>query len=202
MVNKPTKSEGKGKPAIAPPVPMDPRILTPYGFNAKKHEPEQVTKLANILKEYGPDQPIVVDENHVILKGHGRRLAAIEAGLETFPVIVRTGLTEEEKRILRLSDNKVNESPWDDKLLIAELAYLQEAESDLSLTAFDSEEIDRLFQELEGDTDGQLYGDGGSGKLFTDDEPGSGIPSGNKPINENKLRTSRKHECPECGYQW
>lgn len=55
--------------------------FAPYPHNARTHPPAQVTLLATLFRKYGPDQPIIVDENGVILKGHGRRLGAIEGEL-------------------------------------------------------------------------------------------------------------------------
>ena len=50
--------------------------ITPYALNNKKHPQEQVDKIAASIVEFGVDQPIVVDGDGVIIKGHGRALAA------------------------------------------------------------------------------------------------------------------------------
>lgn len=81
--------------------------LVPYDRNPKTHPPAQIAMLASLLTRFGPDQPIVVDENWIILKGHGRRLAAIEAGLEVFTFVQRGGLSEAEKIAMRIQDNQV-----------------------------------------------------------------------------------------------
>lgn len=81
--------------------------LLPYDNNPKKHPPEQIRALAKSIQEHGWTQPIVVDENNVILAGHGRRLAALELGLTEIPVLVRSDLTESQKRSIRIADNAI-----------------------------------------------------------------------------------------------
>lgn len=99
--------------------------IHPYELNAKIHDDAQVTKIAKSLSEFGWDQPIVVDKNGVIIKGHGRRLAAIKLGFESAPVWVRDDLTEEQVRASRLADNRVAISNVDADMLQKELASLE-----------------------------------------------------------------------------
>lgn len=86
----------------------DPKTLVPYFQNAKPHK-VKLKVLAQSIKRFGFDQPIVVDEKDVILKGHGRRLASISLNLKEVPVVVKTGLTEAQKRVIRIADNKIFE---------------------------------------------------------------------------------------------
>lgn len=69
--------------------------------------------------------PIVVDGNGVIIKGHGRRLAALQIGLKKVPVIVRDDLSEEAVRAARLADNRVAISGLDNEILRKELSSLE-----------------------------------------------------------------------------
>lgn len=78
-----------------------------YPQNAKKHTKEQIEALAKVIREQGFDQPLVLDAEGVIIKGHGRRKAARLAGLTEVPVIKRDDLTPEQVRVARLTDNKV-----------------------------------------------------------------------------------------------
>lgn len=111
--------------------------IRPYPNNPRTHPQEQVTLLATLMKKHGIDQPIVVDEDGVIIKGHGRRLAAIEAGFKQFPVIQHLGLSEDDKRAIRLSDNSVALlSGWEPNLLRMELADLSAAGYDMPLLGF------------------------------------------------------------------
>ncbi len=182
-------------------VQMDPRSLKDYPRNSKIHSQSQIDGLAKNFKELGFDVPIVVDENHVILKGHGRKQAAIQAGLATVPCIVHAGLTEDQKIAVRLSDNKLSESPWDQDFLKIDLQYLQmsEDEIDITLTGFEQEEIDRLLNTDETDfQEAQVFGFGQGGEQ---NSGGFNIPSGNKDINEDEL-SKTKHRCPDCGFEW
>jgi hypothetical protein len=87
---------------------MSPTALKPYYRNSKKHTKRQVTLLAKAMRIAGFDQPIVVDKNHVIIKGHGRTLAALELKLDLVPVVVRADLTEEQVMASRIADNHVH----------------------------------------------------------------------------------------------
>lgn len=116
---------------------LKPDELIPYTKNAKQHTPKQVEKIANSIKMFGWTQPIVVDENNVVVIGHGRLAAAKELKLEKVPVVKRDDLTEEQIKACRLADNKLNESDWIEKLLDEELAELDLSGIDMSQLGFD-----------------------------------------------------------------
>lgn len=105
-----------------------------YDKNAKKHPDKQVFAIANSIKEFGFNQPIVVDKQGVIIVGHGRYLAAVFLELEKVPTLT-VDLTEEQAKAYRLADNKLNESEWDMELVIQELKELSMPM--LDLTGFD-----------------------------------------------------------------
>jgi len=77
--------------------------IIPYSRNAKKHHQDWITAS---VRDFKPDQPIVVDADGVIIKGHGRLEAAKQLGMKTFPVIVRDDLTPEQVRLSRIADNR------------------------------------------------------------------------------------------------
>ncbi len=112
--------------------------IKPYSKNAKKHPKKQVEQVANSIKEFGFNQPIVVDEQGVIIVGHGRYEAAKILGLSEVPTIT-VSLTKEQADAYRLADNKLNESEWDMNLVIEELKGLSEPM--LELTGFDKDLI-------------------------------------------------------------
>lgn len=105
--------------------------LIPYGKNAKKHPPKQIQQVANSIKEFGFNQPIVVDKDNVVIVGHGRLEAAKKLGLKEVPVIV-VDLSEEQAKSYRLADNKLNESEWDMGLVVEELKGLTDEMFDLT----------------------------------------------------------------------
>jgi ParB-like chromosome segregation protein Spo0J len=135
----------------------DPKVLKPYDNNAKAHPVEQIKKIATAIKD-GFDQPIVIDEFDVILKGHGRREASLLLNLGQVPVVVRRGLTDEQKRMIRVSDNKLAESDWLFGNLALEFEAIDLAGLDVELTGFSQSEVDeilmanRLVEAEEADT--------------------------------------------------
>lgn len=108
--------------------------ITPYHKNAKEHPEKQVKKIANSIKEFGFNQPIVVDKEGVIIVGHGRYLAAQKLGINPVPVL-EVDLDEERAKAYRLADNKLNESDWEMDVVIEELKTL--SLEMLDLTGFD-----------------------------------------------------------------
>lgn len=121
-------------------VPVD--NLIPYERNAKQHPPEQVHRIAESLRQFGWQQPIVIDKNNVVIIGHGRLLAAKEIGLNLVPCVKADQLTPEQVNALRLADNKLNESEWDFSKLEEELSALSIAGVDM--TAFGFEDLEKL----------------------------------------------------------
>lgn len=97
--------------------------IKPYEKNAKKHPKKQVQQVANSIKEFGFNQPIVVDKNNVVIVGHGRLEASKLLGLTEVPCIT-VDITEDQAKAYRLADNKLNESDWDMGLVIDELKGL------------------------------------------------------------------------------
>jgi len=105
--------------------------IKPYPKNAKKHPKKQIEQIANSIKEFGFNQPIVIDEENVVVVGHGRLEAAKKLGMERVPIL-QINLTEEQAKAYRLADNKLNESDWDMELVIEELKGLDTDMIDLT----------------------------------------------------------------------
>lgn len=112
--------------------------IKPYNKNAKKHPRKQVEQVAASIKEFGFNQPIVVDKKGVIIVGHGRYEAAKTLGLAEVPVL-EVDLTDDQANAYRLADNKLNESEWDMQLVVEELKTLSAPL--LELTGFDKDLI-------------------------------------------------------------
>ncbi len=110
--------------------------IKPYEKNAKRHPTKQVRQVAESIKAFGFNQPIVVDKDGVIIVGHGRYEAAKHLGLKDVPVI-KVDLTPEQANAYRLADNKLNESEWDMKLAVDELRGFSKEMFDL--TGFDAD---------------------------------------------------------------
>lgn len=85
---------------------IQPQALKPYYRNNKEHQQRQVTLLARVLRTYGFDQPIVVDKDYIIIKGHGRWMAAMEAKISMVPIVMRDDLQDWEVQAARIADNQ------------------------------------------------------------------------------------------------
>lgn len=103
---------------------FSPQELIPYENNAKAHDKKQINNVAMSIKKYGFQQPIVVDQDMVIIIGHCRHLAALKLGLDVVPVVIAEDLTPDEVAELRLVDNKSNESDWLQDMLKIEIPTL------------------------------------------------------------------------------
>lgn len=122
--------------------------LVPYDRNAKKHEPAQVRKIAESIRQHGWTTRIVVEEDGTIIAGHGRRLAALSLGLKTVPVAVLKGISKDQARALRLIDNKVQEGGYDTDLLSQELRELvMDLDVDMS-KFFDDRDLNFAIDDL------------------------------------------------------
>lgn len=151
--------------------------VTPYHNNVKTHPEAQIVKLASMIAEYGWDQPIVVDEHGIIIKGHGRLEAAKRLGMSEVPVTVRTDLTPAQVKASRLADNKIAEGgKTDNDLLKIELDELASLDYDVDLTGFELDEP----------------GDVVTKPKHEDDE-------GAREISEGEFQQFA-HTCPRCGF--
>jgi DNA modification methylase len=127
--------------------------LIPYARNPRRND-DAIATVAASIAEFGWRQPIVVDEQMVIVAGHTRWEAAKRLGMTVVPVHVARGLTPPQLRAYRLMDNRSHQNAtWDDDLLKLELADLNLDDFDLTLTGFDDAELDRLLAGTLDETD-------------------------------------------------
>jgi len=117
--------------------------LIPYARNAKKHDAAQVSKLAGSIREFGFNNPVLIDAQNGIIAGHGRVMAAQKLELKDVPCIRLGHLTDTQRRAYILADNKLAEigGGWDEELLGLELAELRDTNFDLELMGFSEEEL-------------------------------------------------------------
>ena len=123
--------------------------LKPDPRNARTHPKRQIEQLVSSIREFGFTNPILIDEVDVIIAGHGRLRAAKELALAEVPAITLEGLTDAEKKALRLADNKIAlNAGWDLEILKLELDEIGtlDIDFDLSLTGFSSGEIDVVLK--------------------------------------------------------
>jgi DNA modification methylase len=129
--------------------------IKPYPGNPRLND-ASVDAVAASIREFGFRQPIVVDEEGVIIVGHTRYKAALKLGLQKVPVHIAKGLTPAQAKAYRIADNQTaTMSSFDEDKLPIELMALQEMGFDLELTGFSGDELLRLLQSesTEGLTD-------------------------------------------------
>lgn len=153
---------------------VDIENVIPYENNPRIND-DAVEKVANSIREFGWQQPIVVDKNNVIIVGHTRLKAAQQLGMKQVPVVF-ADLSEEKAKAYRLADNRTGQiAEWDFELLEQELDELNEMELDFDMTDFG-------FDSTESEYSGEVE-----------------APASFKEFSED---TETKHICPRCGYEW
>src|SRR5262245_31000536 len=119
--------------------------IRPYENNPRLND-AGVDAVAESIKAFGFRQPVVVDEDGVIIVGHTRYKAALKLGMSEVPVHVAVGLSPAQARAYRIADNQTATlSAWDDDKLPLELIELQKLDFDLSLTGFGDDDLQRLL---------------------------------------------------------
>lgn len=133
---------------------LKPSDLCPYARNAKRHDPAQISKLCGSIREFGFNNPVLIDSDNGIIAGHGRVLAAQSLGLEKIPCIRLGHLTDTQRRAYILADNRLAEigGGWDEEMLKLELADLAALDVDVAEIGFGAEDLADLEIEDEAET--------------------------------------------------
>ena len=133
--------------------------VMPDPRNPRTHPARQIEKIVASIKEFGFANPILVDDQSVVIAGHGRLLAAKKMGLAEVPTIELGNLSNAQKKALRIADNKIAlESGWDPDLLKIELKDISafDVTFDLELTGFASGELDVLLKDQDDPDDDRV----------------------------------------------
>lgn len=156
--------------------------LTPYARNAKRHDDVQVSQIAASIREFGFNNPVLIDDANGVIAGHGRLLAAQRLGLDEVPCIRLGHLTDTQRRAYIIADNRLAETGggWDIEMLALEIEELRLNEFDIDLTGFDAAALDGMFAT----------------------EPGSYDEPPPDDFNEVDEDIETEHRCPSCGYEW
>src|SRR6266705_3479460 len=129
-------------------VPIDELHSDPA--NPRKISDSELDALTRSLREFGFVQPVIArHDDHVVIGGHQRLVAARRLGLKTVPTIF-VDLSPEQSHLLNLALNKIS-GDWDDQLLARMLADLQASAVDLEVSGFGADEIKRLLKGLEAE---------------------------------------------------
>ena len=156
--------------------------LVPYARNAKKHDAAQVAAIAGSIREFGFNNPVLIDADNGIIAGHGRTLAAHQLGLATVPCLRLTHLTDSQRRAYILADNRLAEigGGWDSDMLAAELEALAAEGFNIEDIGFDAHAFEKL----------------------SPPEPVPSIvpESSTQEIDVDSF--NMEHRCPRCGFEF
>jgi ParB-like chromosome segregation protein Spo0J len=120
--------------------------LIPYVRNPRTHSAKQIAQIAASIKQWGWTTPVLVDEDGVIIAGHGRVLAAKSLGYEGAPVMIARGWSDAQKRAYVIADNQLAANAgWDEELLSVELDELRDMNFELPLLGFERAELNDLI---------------------------------------------------------
>jgi len=155
-------------------IEMDISEIKPYKDNPREISQEAVKKVKNSISEFGNNQPIVIDQNNVIVVGH-TRWKALKQLNKSKAFVIKKNFDKNKAIAYRIMDNRSGaESQWDKQLLMSELQVLKDDKFDLDLTGFDALELKDIMLDKD---------------LF---EP-------TDKDDQGKLDQDTKEICPECG---
>jgi ParB-like chromosome segregation protein Spo0J len=128
---------------------IDIDLIKPYKNNPREIPMESVQKVMNSIREFGNNQPIVVDNENVIVVGHTRWKALKQLG-KAKAFVVKRDFPKGQAMAYRIMDNRSGEeSKWSNKLLASELNILKDENFDLQLTGFNLTELENLANDKE-----------------------------------------------------
>ena len=152
--------------------------IKPYSRNSKIHTEAQIGKIRDSIIAFGYKDPIAVDENKVILEGHGRLRALYQidtTGEKEVNVIQITDLTESEKKAYRIAHNKLNlDTGFDMEILKEEFYELEDTES-FGDTGFKTEEITEIWDKNDQKSE-------------------------KTQVTQHDRELNKQHLCPKCGF--
>jgi site-specific DNA-methyltransferase (adenine-specific) len=160
-------------------ITLDVGDIAPYWRNPRRITDEAVEAVMESIRQYGYQQPIVVDQEHVIIMGHTRHAALRRLGVGSIPVLVAKSLSQKQVKELRTIDNRTSElTRWDFDKLMGELD-----EMDQTLMA-------SFFPEVFGPTEAEnADGDAAVDSLVVD-------------LTTQKPDPTAEFICPECFHSW
>lgn len=156
--------------------------LKEYEFNSKKHPEWQVNQIVDSIREFGFCDPIAIDENDVIIEGHGRLLALKKLGRDKVPCIRLKHLDENQKRAYVIAHNKLTmNTGFDEEMLKQELEKLEIEEFDLTKLGFTENELKITIGDL------------------PEIENGSKSSGNSKKVEFEIKEKKNGYICPHCG---
>ncbi len=119
--------------------------IKPDPENARRHPEQNLDAIAESLRRFGQQKPIIVAAGGIAVAGNGVLLAAKQIGW-THVAVVRTNLKAAKVRAFALADNRTGElSEWDEQVLLAQLQQLKDADVDMDEFGFSADELAHLL---------------------------------------------------------
>lgn len=135
--------------------------VKPYENNPRDND-SAVGGVAESIKQFGWQQPIVVDKDNVIIVGHTRYKAAKQLHMKEVPVVVAKNLSDEQVKAYRLADNKTGEKAiWDNKELLDELGSIDMSKVFTGFTSAD------VFDDVLDETDNEPIKENNKGVTYS-----------------------------------
>lgn len=162
--------------------------IIPYENNSKEHPEWQISQIMKSIEAFGFNDPIAINENFMIIEGHGRYLAAKELNMEKIPCIILTGMSDEQIRAYTIAHNKLcMNTDFDLEKLRYEMNALTVENFDITLTGFSQIELEDINKTLD------------CGKLRLSET----YEDKNKEIDlEDEEFKDFSHCCPRCGFEF
>jgi ParB-like chromosome segregation protein Spo0J len=168
--------------------------LIPYDRNPKDHPEEQISQIANSIRQWGWTMPILIDEVGTVIAGHGRLYAAQSMGVKEVPCVVATDWSEEQKKAYVIADNKIAENgKWNMSKYFEEVQVLEGGGFDLTLMGLDG---DFSFATYKPNLDPVFSGSDVSAADLG--RAASAMDAQIANIQEDKSVRAKKVTCPYC----
>ena len=120
--------------------------IKPYECNPRKHNTKQIKQIMDSIQHFGFTNPLLIDEKHILIAGHGRLEAVkqlnktLKNKIELLPCIIINNLSEADKKALIIADNQLAlNADWDYELLKKEIEDLKEWNFNIDLLGFENE---------------------------------------------------------------
>ncbi|UPK38630.1 ParB N-terminal domain-containing protein [Bradyrhizobium sp. 186] len=134
--------------------PLSIDLLKPYAANARTHSAKQIKQIAQSIERFGFNNPVLIDDDGMVIAGHGRLEAAKLLKMTTVPCVRLSHLSKDEQRAYILADNRLAEKAgWDNEILAIELKQLAELGFDVDLTGFEPAEVDLIIEGVGDESD-------------------------------------------------
>lgn len=176
-------------------VPLE--LLKEFPDNPNQHPIAQVEALAKSMEAYGQYYPIVVDENYMILAGHGKKLALEHLGRKEADVTILKGLTEKQKKKLVVEDNKIQSMSF---INYEKVENLIKEIGEIDIIGYPEDYLDSIVNELKVDNMGVDF-DTPAQKKPIESIPQEEIDEDTEELHEfeSGMQTVRTMRCPHCG---